>query len=134
MSSEHEQWLARRLLVTFKGEASERIGALSQGMAALQAGAIPAGDRLLEAMFRDAHSLKAAARSVGQKEIEILCQALESVFAAVKRGACSLPPILLAALRAACDAMEDSLATIDGAPSPGQIARATALAQEVDQC
>jgi two-component system chemotaxis sensor kinase CheA len=48
----------------------------------------PTGIRLaeiIEGMFREMHSLKGAARSIDQKEIESICQALESVFSALKR-------------------------------------------------
>jgi two-component system chemotaxis sensor kinase CheA len=132
MSSERDEKLLRRLLVTFKGEAQERIGALSQGLASLATRGGAPDEALLEAMFRDAHSLKAAARSVGQKEIEILCQSLESAFAAVKRGRIGVPPSLLPALRAAGEAMEDNLAALDAPSSPERQARAAALAKALE--
>ena len=132
MSSEREERLLQRLLLTFRGEASERIGALSRGLTSLETGSGRPEESLLEAMFRDAHSLKAAARSVGQKEIEILCQSLESVFAAMKRGETGLSPPLLAALRAADEAMEDGLAALDRPAGSGWQARAVALARALD--
>src|SRR3954470_3796729 len=133
MSSDREQRLLQRLLITFRGEASERIGALSQGLASLATGSGLSDEPLLEAMFRDAHSLKAAARSVGQKEIEILCQSLESAFAALKRRDASMTPSLLAALRAAGEAMEDALAALEGPTSPESQSRAVAVSRALDR-
>ncbi len=131
MSSEREERLMKRLLLTFKGEASERIGAIAQGVTLIEtAGAVPDAV-LLEGMFRDAHSLKAAARSVGQREIELLCQSLESVFAAMKRGGCAASAPLVAGMTAARDAMEDCLAAID-APSPQSQARASAAVRALE--
>ena len=43
-------------------------------------------------MFREVHSLKGAARSVDQKEVESICQPLESVFSALKHKEITLSP------------------------------------------
>ena len=49
---------------------------------------------IVENIFREAHSLKGAARSVTMTEVEALCQTLESVFAAWKGGALGPSPDL----------------------------------------
>ena len=78
--------LLKRLLATFKAEAAEHIQAISTGLIELeQAPSAEAQAQVVEQIFREAHSMKGAARSVGLKDIESLCQALESVLAALKR-------------------------------------------------
>ena len=77
----------KRLLATFTVETKEHLAALSAGLIELEKG--PEGEqrqKLLEAVFREAHSLKGAARSVNMAGIESLSHALEGVFAAFKEG------------------------------------------------
>ena len=75
----------KRLRATFEVEAREHIRAMSSGLIALERTTV-ADQRLdiIETIFREAHSLKGAARAVNLAEIEAICQALESVFAALK--------------------------------------------------
>ncbi|MGJ0535052.1 MAG: hybrid sensor histidine kinase/response regulator [Methylocystis sp.] len=77
----------KRLLTTFRLEAREHIDALYAGIAEMEsqpeAASIAA---LVERVFREAHSLKGAARSVNQSAIEGICQSLESTFSSMKRG------------------------------------------------
>lgn len=75
----------QRLLATFRIEASEHIQAITTGLLALEQNpATTECQSLIETVFRAAHSLKGAARAVNLSEIEMICQALESVFAAFK--------------------------------------------------
>ena len=75
-----------RLLATFKVEAQEHLHTMAAGLVELEQGAPPARQaEVIEAIFREAHSLKGAARAVNVTRIETLCQAVESVFAAWKR-------------------------------------------------
>ena len=75
------------LLATFKVEADEHLKGLCSGLLELEQGAVPERRaELVEIVFREAHSLKGAARAVNQVEIESLCQALEGVFATVKKN------------------------------------------------
>ena len=83
----------KRLLATFLTEADEHIRSVSLGLIELEKGS--AGEELnatIEKMFRAIHSLKGAARSVGQKEVENVCHPLESVFSALKRHEIVLTP------------------------------------------
>ena len=76
----------RKLLSTFKIEAAEHIQAISSGLLELEKESSAEKQRIvIEALFREAHSLKGAARAVNQSEIEAVCQSLESVFVALKR-------------------------------------------------
>ena len=75
------------LRAAFQVEAAEHLQALSANLLALEttpAGVEQAG--LLETIFRSAHSLKGAARAVNEGAIERICQRLEDVFAAWKKG------------------------------------------------
>jgi two-component system chemotaxis sensor kinase CheA len=85
MSEEDQQFL-QRLLEAFQIEAREHVEAMSAGLLELEAG--PPQERtarIIETIFREAHSLKGAARAVDSRPIETVCQALESVFSAWKR-------------------------------------------------
>jgi two-component system chemotaxis sensor kinase CheA len=95
-----------RLLATFLIEAEEHIHAISLGLTELEKGL--AGEDLhvlIETMFRDAHSLKGAARSIGQKEVESLCHPMESVFSALKRHQIELQPGII-------DLLHDSVSVL----------------------
>ncbi|HBA88568.1 MAG TPA: hybrid sensor histidine kinase/response regulator [Geobacter sp.] len=86
MSDKDDEFL-KRLLVTFKVEADEHLKGLCSGLLELEQGAVPQRRaELVEIIFREAHSLKGAARAVNQVGIESLCQALEGVLATVKRN------------------------------------------------
>jgi two-component system chemotaxis sensor kinase CheA len=77
----------KRLLATFRDETKEHLGAISAGLLALEKATEPEKRQaILETVFREAHSLKGAARAVGMSGIESLSHALEGVFAGFKRG------------------------------------------------
>lgn len=76
-----------RLMATFRVEAEEHIRALLVGIEGLQANGKPEEfQAALEVVFREAHSLKGAARAVDLRPIEVVCQAMENVFAVAKKG------------------------------------------------
>nr|WP_320049606.1 hybrid sensor histidine kinase/response regulator [uncultured Desulfuromonas sp.] len=86
-----EQQLLTMLREAFKEEALERLTSLSSCLVQLERVEEGMADcEPLEVAFREAHSLKGAARSVSLNDIESLCQALESVLSQVKKGQCSL--------------------------------------------
>ncbi|MHB9072281.1 MAG: hybrid sensor histidine kinase/response regulator [Desulfobaccales bacterium] len=85
MESKDEAFL-KRLLATFRVEANEHLQAITAGL--LQLEKEPSPERqadIIQSVFREAHSLKGAARAVNLAEIEAVCQALESNFARWKR-------------------------------------------------
>lgn len=76
----------QRLLATFRGEARDQWRALESGLFELAKAADDAARQaVVETIFRDAHTLKGAARLVGEHEAEAICQSLEGVFAELKR-------------------------------------------------
>ena len=84
MDVKEEEFL-KRLRAIFQTEAEEHLRALSAGLIELER-TNEAAQRaeIVEAIFREAHSLKGAARSVNLKDVESTCQPLESALAALK--------------------------------------------------
>lgn len=74
-----------KLLATFKIEAEEHLDALSKGLIDLEKD-LPEDQQvvLIEMIYREAHNLKGAARSVNEQTIQEVCQALENVLSACK--------------------------------------------------
>jgi two-component system chemotaxis sensor kinase CheA len=87
MSSE-DQAFFEHLLGMFRVEAEEHLEVLANGVLELERDPdVAAG--AIEQLFREAHSLKGAARAVELTDVESVCQAIESVLAGWKDG--SLP-------------------------------------------
>jgi two-component system chemotaxis sensor kinase CheA len=110
MATEDESF-QKRLLATFKLEAEEHLKAMSSLLLQLESQASdeehPA---LVETLFREAHSLKGAARAVNLNQIEAVCQALENVLAALKGNDIAPGAEFFDVLSRAMAALEDLLA------------------------
>ena len=76
----------KRLQATFRVEAEEHLQALSAGLTELERTADGEREGILERIYREAHSLKGAARAVDATEVEETSHALESVLAGLRRG------------------------------------------------
>lgn len=76
----------KQLLATFREEADEHLGEITGDLIALEKAGITPGSPLVERVYRTIHSLKGSARAVNLREIESVCQNLESVFALMKKG------------------------------------------------
>ena len=101
--------LIKRLMKTFLEELEEHVGALNRDLLALEKD--PSGQERaerLKTLFRTAHSLKGAARSVNVTLIESACHRLEEILAAARDGKARLGPDLFAVLFAAADALEEA--------------------------
>lgn len=112
--SKKENDFLNRLLATFKVEAEEHVRAMSSGLIELEKA--PEAERqaeIIETVFREAHSLKGAARAVNLTEIETLCQSLESVFAAMKRREIDRSPELLDLLHQSVDSLSQLLVSTE---------------------
>ena len=115
-----EAKLLKKLRAAFSGEADERLANLSSSLLELEKGTDGKGKaRMLEVAFREAHSLKGAARSVNLVNVEAMCQGIEGVFAAVKRDEILFSGEVFDLLHHSVRAIEDSLATPDD-NIPGQ--------------
>ncbi len=100
-----------RLMVTFRVEAEEHLQALTAHLLALDRELPPAEARaVLEATFREVHTLKGAARSVSLRDVEAVCQALESVLSRMTRGHLAVTRPLLGLLQEAVDGVARLLA------------------------
>lgn len=103
--------LRARLLSTFRVEAEEHLHTITEHLLALDRGLAPAEvPAAVEGTFRALHTLKGAARSVSLKEVESLCQALESVLSRIKKGQVPLSRDLLARVQEATDGLGRLLA------------------------
>jgi two-component system chemotaxis sensor kinase CheA len=97
----------KRLRVTFMAEAEDHIKALTAGLLELEK--TPSSDRqesLLDNIFREAHSLKGAARSVNIADIEDICQIMESIFFGLRKGSVDKSQMLFDTLHQAVDTVE----------------------------
>jgi two-component system chemotaxis sensor kinase CheA len=85
MTTKNEEFL-KKLQATFRVEASEHLQVITDGLLKLEKNPLPEAQyRIIETVFRAAHSLKGAARAVDFTDIESSCQLLEDVFAIWKR-------------------------------------------------
>jgi two-component system, chemotaxis family, sensor kinase CheA len=76
-----------QLLAAFHVEAGEHLQAVTAGLLELEKTTATAQRKpLIETVYREAHSLKGAARAVNAADIENVCQSMENVFSAWKRG------------------------------------------------
>ncbi len=116
----------KRLLATFRVEAAEHIQALSSGLVELEkSSATESHPQTLEAIFREAHSLKGAARAVNITAIETVCQSLECVFASWKRGESSPTASLFDLLHHATDFLEKAVFSLEAAEGAAESANRT---------
>ena len=110
-----EDELLQKLLVTFRLEASEHIQELSTGLIELERASWREQSPIVEKIFREAHSLKGAARAVNAVAIEAECQHLESVLARLKAGDIAVSVELLDELHHQVDSVEERLAAASNA-------------------
>ena len=84
-----------RLLATFGVEAQEHLQVITANLLALDQG-LPSDQvrEVVEATFREVHTLKGAARSVSEMTVEKLCQAWESLLSKITRGQLALSRIM----------------------------------------
>lgn len=101
----NEEEFLKRLTEAFAVEAEEHFTAIRRGLADLE----QAGDRdptdVVELIFREAHSLKGAARAVNRNDIESVCQQMESLFAKWKKDVRNVQSAPFALLSDVCDVL-----------------------------
>lgn len=100
--------IRQQLINSFKAEQSEHVQSINQGLLALEKNPPDEEERqhLLNEIFREAHSLKGAARAVGMTAIESLGHALEDLLLEAKEGRLSFSAELFDLLYQALDAVE----------------------------
>ena len=85
-----EEEFLQKLREAFAIEADEHVRAISKGLADIEQASGDDVQPVLELVFREAHSLKGAARAVNRADVESLCQAIEGFFAIWKKDAKSI--------------------------------------------
>jgi two-component system chemotaxis sensor kinase CheA len=116
--------LLEKLLVTFKVEAEEHVKAISSGLIELEKTSAPEQQgEIIETVFREAHSLKGAARAVNLVKVEGVCQSLESLFAQLKAREITLSPQLFDQLHQTVDSLGTLLASGNTETAQGDEAR-----------
>lgn len=110
-----DQEFMNHLLAIFKVEADEHLKMISSGLIELEKTETPDKQaEIVEVVFREAHSLKGAARSVNLTDLEALCQMMEGVFAAMKRHELKGSPELFDLLQQAVDHIGRLLPVVEG--------------------
>lgn len=123
----------KKLLATFKAEAEEHLKAITSGLLELEK--TPAAKKqmqIVEAVFREVHSLKGAARAVNITEIEAVCQSLEGIFAALKQEEIAPSPELCDLLHPAVDALGQLLLSSGGKRAASEESQLRQLIQRLE--
>lgn len=129
-----QQEFLKRLRETFLVEADEHLRAMSSGILQLEKGLVATEKAAtVEVVFREAHSLKGAARAVNPAEIESVCRALESVFAALKRGEISLSPPLYDRFHGALALIGDLLPAMGAEPGAAAAPHVSQVVRELGE-
>jgi two-component system chemotaxis sensor kinase CheA len=90
MTTEENKFL-ERLMIIFEREAEEHLNTMKELLQLLEGGESgQAGTNMIDHLFREAHSLKGAARSVNIPVIESTCQSMEYVLTRLKKNEISL--------------------------------------------
>jgi len=131
MTKKDEEFL-KRLLATFKVEADEHVRNIAALLLELEKGPDPERrSETLETVFREAHSLKGAARSVNLRDIEGICQSLEGSFAALKRKELDVSPALYDLYHQALDHISHIVSFTDKELEPSERSLTMKLTREM---
>ena len=87
----------------FKVEAGEHLQRLNDGLLRLEKN--PKESATLEEVFREAHSLKGAARVVGVVDVENISHKLEDMLGVIKKGEMALTPEIFDSIFKSLDTM-----------------------------
>ena len=103
----YDEAFMKHLLETFKDEAREHIDTFRGLLIELEKQDDAAKkEELIELLFREAHSLKGAARSVDKGFIETICKHLESIFSMYKKESFSLSAALFKSMYESLDLLD----------------------------
>jgi two-component system chemotaxis sensor kinase CheA len=132
--------LIKRLMITFRQELAEHVRELNRDLLALEK-EVNEKERvhLLQTLFRTAHSLKGAARSVSLSLIESACHQLEEILAAARDGMILSSSGHFPLLFAAADAIEEAgmrlreHQDLSGSPLANLLPRLEAAVREISE-
>jgi len=112
--------IRQQLIDSFKAEQKEHIQKITEGLLALEKDP-PAEEHqeLVKEIFREAHSLKGAARAVGLTTIEGLGHSMEDILLAAKEGRLEFSGEVFDLLYQGLDAVEEMMGRVEeGASTP----------------
>ena len=133
MQTKEEEFL-KRIQATFRYEAEEHLRAFSSGLIELEKPGIKENRaEIIEIMFREIHSLKGAARSVDNRDVETLCQPLENVFSAMKRKEINFSSSFLGHFYKASDLLAKIITSEGIGQSPSERKNARELIQQLKE-
>ncbi len=114
MKHKSDEEFLRELLNDFKIEAAEHLQAIVDGLLKLEKrpGA-EIEEKLIELVFREAHSMKGAARAVNLTRVEQICMSMESVFHEAKNKKRALQPGMFDLFYRATDFLQTMVTEID---------------------
>jgi two-component system, chemotaxis family, sensor kinase CheA len=122
--------MLKELMATFQTELQEHLSMLTKDLLSLERN--PTSNErtnLLTNIFRAAHSIKGAARTVNLKDIETISHRIEDVLVKIRQGCLSLTPHLFDVLLTAVDAIGNAMAAhLRGEQMPSEV-MATVLAR-----
>jgi two-component system chemotaxis sensor kinase CheA len=133
LSLEDEEFL-KKLRVSFKVEAAEHLQAITSGLLELEnSQETTRRQEVVAFVFREAHSLKGAARTVGANRIEMICQGLESVFALWRREGVTPSAELLDPLHLAVNLVGKFLSSLESGDAEPDVASMIGLLQKLTE-
>ncbi|MGH7847935.1 MAG: hybrid sensor histidine kinase/response regulator, partial [Candidatus Binatia bacterium] len=133
MAKKSDEFL-KRLLETFRSEAEEHVKAMRSVLLELEQTPTPETQaQSVEAVFREAHSLKGAARAVDMTEIETICQSLESLLAAMKRKEIEPSSALLDVLHSGIDEIDRILSSAQSPEAPAETFKVETVVETLER-
>ena len=122
----------RKLREAFSVEADEHLQAITSGLLELEkTPAAPRKKEIVESIFRDAHSMKGAARAVSRGDIESVCQALEGVFSQWKHADVPVAAETFDVLNRAIDLLARQLRLPEAATGAAERAEISTLVRQI---
>ena len=115
------------VLAAFAEESELRLRALEKGLLTLERAPLNPTPDLLNAVFRDAHSVKAGAGLLGLRHVEKAAHRLENVLDLLRSGRLSAEPEVCQALLDGVDLLREILETPAASASPDLDSRLQAL-------
>src|SRR3954470_5368063 len=114
------------LLATFRAEVEERVASLSAGL--LQLESHPSPRQVIGGLFRDAHTVKGAARMLGLDGVLQVAHRCEDLLGGLRDGRLTVRRDLIDVLLAACDGITSAMPGVeDPVPEDHLLALAAAL-------
>ena len=134
MMDAKDQEFLKRLRATFRIEADEHLRAISASLIELEKTTEPIKRvEIVESIFREVHSLKGAAQSVNLKDVESICQPLESGFAALKHQKILLSPGLFDLFHQAVDHLAQLVSAMEAKQTSADRTRLRELSRRLTE-